>query len=53
MEKYFVLFQFTSGESPGIASITSIFRPTLKGNVKEAFEMVNRWISEKTQLVIR
>jgi hypothetical protein len=53
MEKCFALFQFTSGEPPVIASETSIFRPTLEENVKEDFEMVNKWILENTQLAIR
>jgi hypothetical protein len=53
MEKVFVLFQFSSGEPAGIASITAIFKPPLKGNLKENIHEVKKWISCKTQLVIR
>lgn len=47
-----LLFDF-DGQSPGIGTVSSIKKPDVPVNVLERFQLLDKWMKEKTKIVIR
>ncbi len=47
-----LLFDFDCN-SPGIGTVSSIKNPEVPGNVLERFQLLDKWMKEKTKIVIR